>query len=203
MIAIYCQFFAVLSRGIRRLLVGSGYHNARHQSAMEPIGDYLSSTHVRACLEPAGLLLIISLKKWFAMLCYAMLRYSKSSRCRVVYSLTQLPKSGHAHAQYPHDKSHDHQQVVQSNLHAGEYYALRPLCLPPSEGQERGDSGRTLMLLMVMRAGTMKMSRQPNMAPLMLTTKPTSLSTRASRVTTESTPIVIGPAAASRSRPDS
>ena len=59
------------------------------------------------------------------------------------------------------------------------------------------------MLLMVMMAGTMNISRQPNMAPLMLTTKPTSLSTRASRVTTESTPTVIGPAAASRSRPDS
>ena len=56
MIAISCQFFAVLSRviGIRRLLVGFGYHNARHESAMKPIGYYLSYPKLNPCKSLSG-----------------------------------------------------------------------------------------------------------------------------------------------------
>ena len=49
------------------------------------------------------------------MLCYATLFQAFEMPCHL--QLAQLPKSGHAHAQHPHDKSHGHQQVVQSDLH--------------------------------------------------------------------------------------
>jgi hypothetical protein len=57
------------------------------------------------------------------------------------------------------------------------------------------------MFEMVISAGTMNMSRQPNSAPLMLTTKPTSFNTSARAVTEASIPTVMGPAASSRAFP--